>query len=144
MSERPLGAEDTGPPPEARLAQVLGMLTVATGVNVVVVPRLVLRLLGAPRRQPSPYLLQVIGMFIAISGGLLVDAARAAPKRGGGVARGGNDVALRWSFAQKLAVVIAVVLGVRSGRLGRQALGVAAFDAVSAAVIAKLLLAPRA
>jgi len=105
-------------------------VTAASGAGLVVAPRLVLALLGARRREPGLFFLQVVGMFMMTSGGLLADGCRSDPP---------SPVALRWAFAQKLGATVAMVLGVRSRRVGRQALAVAAIDAFSAAVVAKML-----
>ena len=116
--------------PELRLAQGIGVMTAASGAGIVLAPRIVLRLLGARRREPGMFFLQVVGMFMMTSGGLLVDGARSDPP---------PRIALRWAFVQKLGAATAVSLGVRSGRLGRQAAAVAAIDGLSAALLAKLL-----
>ena len=119
---------------ERRLAGGIGVMTSASGAALVVAPRLVLRVLGAGRREPAGFFVQVVGMFMMASGGLLADGSRRDPPSG---------IALRWSFAQKLGAAIAISLGVRSGRLGRQAVAVAAIDGLSAALIAKLLVDAR-
>ena len=115
---------------EARLAEGIGIMTAASGAGLVVAPRLVLGILGAGGKEPAPFFVQVVGMFMIASGGLLADGAHQDPPA---------RVAMRWAFAQKLGATIAMVLGVRSGRLGRQALAVAAVDGFSAALVAKLL-----
>lgn len=116
---------------EVRLAQGVGVMTAASGAALVLAPRLVLRLLGAGRREPGMFFLQVVGMFMTASGGLLIDGTRGDQP---------SAVALRWAFAQKLGAAVAVSLGVRSGRLGRQAAGIAAIDGLSAVLLAKLVL----
>ena len=73
-------------------------------------------------------------MFMAVSGGLLVDGARARPR-----GRAGR-VALRWAMAAKIGAAIAVGCGVRSKRFGKQGLALAAFDASAAGLIAAVLL----
>lgn len=119
---------------EARLGQAIGAMTIASGAGLVVAPRLVLAALGARRRDPAPFFVQVVGMFMMTSGGLLADGCRRDPP---------SPVALRWAFAQKVGATVAMVLGVRSRRVGRQALAVAAIDGFSAAVVGRLLLARR-
>lgn len=119
---------------EARLAVGIGVLTAASGAGLVVAPRLVLRILGAGRRGSGPFFLQVVGMFMMMSGGLLADGCRTDPP---------SRIALRWACFGKLGAAVAMTLGVRSGRLGRIAVPVAAFDGLSAALLAKLLLDAR-
>jgi hypothetical protein len=67
---------------------------------------------------------------MAVSGGLLVDGAR-APRAG--------RVALRWALVAKLGATAAIAGGVRSKRFGKQALGLAAFDATAAGLIGAVL-----
>lgn len=118
----------------ARLAAGIGVLTAVSGAGLVTAPRLVLRVLGAGRRDPAPFFVQVVGMFMTVSGGLTADGCRHHPPSG---------IAVRWALASKLGATTAMVLGVRSGRLGRLALGVAAFDGISAALLLKLLVDER-
>ncbi len=75
-------------------------------------------------------------MFMTVSGGLLVDGARARPAAG---TRAGR-VALRWAMVAKIGAAIAVACGVRSKRFGKQGLALAAFDASAAALIGAVLL----
>ncbi|MGH9133951.1 MAG: hypothetical protein ACRDZZ_08455, partial [Ilumatobacteraceae bacterium] len=55
-----------------------------------------------------------------------------APRRG--------RVALRWALVAKVGAAIAVGLGVRSKRFGKQAVALAAFDAAAAGLIAVVLI----
>lgn len=119
---------------EVRLAEFVGILTAVSGACLVVVPRLILRILGAGRREPAPFFVQVVGMFMMTSGGLLADGSRQTPPA---------PIALRWALAQKIGAAVAMVLGVRSKRIGRLALVIAAIDACSAALAARLLLASK-
>jgi hypothetical protein len=100
-------------------------------VALIAAPRTVLCILGAGRAEPAPFLFRIIGMFMAVSGGLLVDGARAG--------RAGR-VALRWALAAKIGAAIAIACGVRSQRFGKQGLALAAFDASAAGLIAAVLL----
>ena len=113
------------------LARMVGLSTAASGAALVVAPRPSLCRVGAGTTEPAPLLFGAIGMFMAMSGGILVDGCRTDPP---------SKLALRWSLAQKVGVAGAICLGVRKGQLGRQALGVAAFDGGSAVLIAWLLL----
>lgn len=119
---------------EVRLAEAIGVLTAASGAGLVLAPRLVLRLLSARRRDPAPFFVQVVGMFMMMSGGLLADGSRQSPPA---------RIALRWACAQKTGAAVAMVLGVRSKRIGRLALVIAAFDAFSAVLAARILMASK-
>lgn len=109
-----------------RLSRTVGATTALSGAGLVLAPRLALRVMGAASPEPAPLLFRVVGMFMTVSGGMLLD---------GGTA----PLALRWSLVQKVGATTAVCLGVRSGTYSRRALTVAAFDGASAVVLAGLL-----
>jgi hypothetical protein len=123
-----------GPVSERSAAAAIGATTLASGAALVVRPALVLRLLGARTPEPAPLLFRIVGMFMGVAGGLLVDASRQDPP---------PLVALRWSLAQKVGATSAMALGVRAGHYRRQALAVAAFDGLSVVVLAVLLASRR-
>ncbi len=114
-----------------KAAIAIGGATAVSGLGLIAAPRTVLCILGAGRAEPAPFLFRIIGMFMAVSGGLLVDGARAG--------RAGR-VALRWAMAAKIGAAIAIACGVRSKRFGKQGLALAAFDASAAGLIAAVLL----
>ena len=111
-------------------AIAIGGATAVSGLGLIVAPRLVLRILGAGRTEPTPFLFRIIGMFMTVSGGLLADGAR-SPASG--------RVALRWSLAAKVGAAAAIGIGVRSKRFGTQALALAAFDAAAAGLVAAVI-----
>jgi hypothetical protein len=113
------------------LARLVGLTTAASGALLVAAPEPSLRLLGAGADEPAPFLFGVVGMFMTLSGGLLVDGCRSDPP---------SPLVLRWALAQKVGATTAMCLGVRRGRYGRQALAVAAFDGSAAVLLAWLLL----
>ena len=121
-------------PAEVRLAGAVGVMTAASGAGLIVAPRLILRILGARRRDPAPFFVQVVGMFMMASGGLLTDGSRQTPP---------SRIALRWALAQKTGAAVAMVLGVRSRRIGRLALVIAAIDTCSAVLAARILMASK-
>ena len=63
--------------PEADLlhkaAIAIGGATAVSGLCLIAAPRQVLCILGAGRAEPAPFLFRIIGMFMAVSGGLHVD-----------------------------------------------------------------------
>ena len=116
-------------------AVAIGGATAVSGLGLIAAPSLVLRILGAGRAEPTPFLFRIIGMFMAVSGGLLVDGTRATISNRTGAGR----VALRWAMVAKIGAAIAVGYGVRSKRFGKQGLALAAFDASAAALIGVVL-----
>ena len=128
----PLADGDTAAPESMRrrTAVAVGIATAGAGIGLVVAPRLFLRILGAGRAEPAPFLFRVVGMFMVVSGGLLTDGAASSTQ---------GRLALRWSFVAKVGAASAVVLGVRSGRFGKQALALAVFDGAAAGLVASLI-----
>lgn len=129
MTARPTAVgSDSGP--LLRAANAVGGATTLSGLGLVLAPNLVLRVLGARSPEPAPFLFRIIGMFMCVSGGSLADASRVRPYA---------PVAMRWAFVAKVGASVAVVSGVLSKRFGKQALGLAAFDAGAAALIAAII-----
>jgi hypothetical protein len=116
---------------DATLARLIGATTLGSGLGLVVAPRLALRLMGAETPAPAPLLYRVVGMFMGVAGGLLLDGAD-------------ERVVVRWALVQKTGAVAGVGLGVARGDYRKRALAVAAFDAVSAVALARMLGAPKA
>ena len=116
-------------------AIAIGGATAASGLGLIAAPRLVLRILGAGRAEPAPFLFRISGMFMTVSGGLLADGARPRPPQTAGAGR----AALRWAMVAKIGAAIAVGYGVRSKRFGKQGLALAAFDASAAALVGVVL-----
>ena len=119
-----------------KVAIAIGGATAVSGLGLIAAPRLVLRILGAGRTEPAPFLFRIIGMFMTVSGGLLADGARASSSK----RTGGGSVALRWAMVAKIGAAIAVWCGVRSKRFGKQGLALAGFDAAAAGVISAVML----
>ena len=111
---------------DATVARGIGVSTALSGLGLVVAPARSLHAMGAATTAPAPLLYRVIGMFMTVSGGLLADGTTA-------------PVVLRWSLAQKTGAVAGVTLGVVGGEYRRAALGVAAFDAACALLLARML-----
>ena len=88
-------ATDRGSGPEPAIdalhgaAVAIGGATAVSGLALIVAPSMRKTRLGAGRAEPTPFLFRIIGMFMAVSGGLLADGARA---RSGGRERGEADV----------------------------------------------------
>ncbi|MHA3703856.1 hypothetical protein ACXR2U_16920 [Jatrophihabitans sp. YIM 134969] len=111
------------------VARGIGVTTALSGLGLLVAPSTSLRAMGAASSAPAPLLFRVVGMFMTVSGGLLTDGTT-------------TPVILRWALAQKAGAVGGVALGVAQGDYRRAALGVAAFDAASAVLLARMLRRP--
>jgi len=111
--------------PLMRAALVVGIATAGSGVALVVAPRFALWALGAARDEPGPYLFRIVGMFMTVAGGSLVDISRCRPA----------PDAMRWAIASKVGAAVAVAGAVRTQRFGKQALLLAAVDSASAVLL---------
>ena len=111
----------------AKAALGIGAVTVVSGASQAAAPGLVLRLVGAENSPATRQLFGTVGMFMTITGGLLTHSM---------LCRKSMRLALFWSVVQKAGAVGAVAIGVRRGVFARRALAVAAFDLLSAAVLA--------
>ncbi|MGP7813981.1 hypothetical protein [Glutamicibacter soli] len=111
----------------ARAALGIGAVTVVSGASQAAAPGLVLKLVGAENSPATRQLFGTVGMFMTITGGLLTHSM---------LCRQSMRLALFWSVLQKAGAVGAVAIGVRRGVFARRALAVAAFDLLSAAVLA--------
>ena len=107
-------------------ARIIGATTLASGMGLLAAPRLSLRFMGAEPPPPAPLLFRVVGMFMGVSGGLLLDGPQ-------------DPVVLRWSLVQKTGAALGVGLGVATGDYRQRALVVAGFDAASAVLIARMI-----
>jgi hypothetical protein len=97
----------------------IAAITVASGLGQIVAPQLVLRIVGADTAPAAAHFFAIIGMFMALFGGLLWQALRAPVP---------ILPALFWASLQKLGAAAAVAIGVRRGLFGSVALLIAAFD----------------
>lgn len=110
-----------------RAALGIGAVTVVSGASQAAAPGLVLRLVGAENSPATRQLFGTVGMFMTVTGGMLTHSM---------LCRKSMRLALFWSVVQKAGAVGAVTSGVRRGVFARRALAVAAFDLLSAAVLA--------
>ena len=112
----------------------IGAVTVVSGGAQVAAPRFVLGMIGADRSATSAQLFATVGAFMVVVGGALTQVAIKGSEL---------QVVLFWSAVQKVMAVAAVCLGIAAGVFGPAALGVAAFDLVSAGFIAAYALRTR-
>ncbi|MDB5261454.1 MAG: patatin protein [Adhaeribacter sp.] len=101
-------------------------ITVLTGLVQVVAAPLVLNFIGADTGKTSAHFFAIIGMFMALFGGLLWQSLRQSPV---------NPVPVWWCACQKIGAAAAVGLGVLTGIFSGLALGVALFDLLSGILI---------
>jgi hypothetical protein len=114
-----------GDDPLLRAAFAIGVGTAASGVALMIAPRLVLRVLGARRDEPAPYLFRIVGMFMAVAGGSLVDISRSQPA----------PRPMRWAIMSKVGAAAAVTGAISTKRFGKQAWLLVAVDSASAALL---------
>lgn len=103
----------------------IGILTVLSGLSIMVLPGVALDLLNAESTKSTRMLFQITGMFTALFGGVQWHATR------------NNDagVALRWCTVQKIGATVAMAVATARDVFSPLALLVAAFDGVSAWLI---------
>lgn len=108
-----------------KICLLIGIVTVISGLSIVVLPGVALDVLDAESTVSTRMLFQITGMFTALFGGLQWHATRT------------NDtgVAMRWCTLQKLGATIAMSVAVARDVFNPLALLVAAFDGVSAWLI---------
>lgn len=101
---------------------IISLITLSSGLAQVFMPAVVLNLIGAEATPLSTHLFGIVGMFMALFGGLMLHAVYSA--------RAGQE-AIWWCAFQKLGAFGAVSLGVLNGLFSVLALGVALFDLFS-------------
>ena len=104
----------------------ISVATLLTGLGQVLFAPFVLTVVGAESDKTSAHFFAIIGMFMFLFGGMLLQALRS---------REGNLVPVFWSGLQKLGAALAVGLGVFNGVFSSLALGVAGFDLLSGVLI---------
>lgn len=101
---------------------VISISTIFSGLLQIVMPSFVLQLIGAEFSPLGVHLFAIVGMFMAIFGGLMLHtlySVRTSPE------------AVLWCAFQKLGAFVAVSLGVIKGLFAFIAMGVALFDLFS-------------
>lgn len=101
---------------------IISVSTIISGLLQIVAPAFVLRFIGAQVSLPMSHLFGTIGLFMAIFGGMMIQALYSSS---------GNPAAILWSAFQKFGASLAVVAGILHGVFSLVAGSVAAFDLVS-------------
>ncbi len=104
---------------------LISIATVFTGLSQMIMPGFVLGIIGANITPTSSHFFAIVGMFMALFGGLMLHAMYSAtPQR----------PAILWCAFQKIGAFAAVTLGVFSGVFSPLAMAVAIFDLVSGVI----------
>lgn len=104
-------------------------LTVVSGLGQLILPGVVLDALGAESTPTSRHFFAIVGMFMAVVGGVTLQALLVAEP---------PSYVVLWCALQKAGAVAAVTIGVARDLFGGIALVVAGFDLLSA-VLAGML-----
>ena len=112
----------------------ISTLTVLSGLGQLVAPGVVLDLLGAESTPTTRHFFAIVGMFMAVVGGVVLQALLTEPT---------PSYVVLWGAVQKLGAFIAVAVGVARDLFGSIALVVALFDLLTAVLAGVLWLRLR-
>ena len=101
---------------------VISFATILSGLSQLIMPGFVLAFIGATITETSSHFFAIIGMFMALFGGLMLHAVYSAQPQ---------KPAILWCAFQKLGAFVAVGLGIINGIFMPIAAGVALFDLFS-------------
>ena len=105
---------------------IISVITIISGLTQLFLPGFVLGVIGAETDPLADHFFRIIGMFMALFGGLLLHTVyNAVPAR----------AAVVWCTLQKLGAAAMVGIAVWNGLFSQLALGVAAFDLLSALLL---------
>jgi len=108
------------------LVLLIAVITFISGVVQMIAPAMVLEFIGAEATEYTSHFFSIIGMFMALFGGLIIHSLYSVQE---------NKAALFWSGLQKIGAALAVGIGVQKGIFAAIALSVAIFDALSGLII---------
>lgn len=100
----------------------ISLATILSGLTQLIMPGFVLSFIGAEITKTSSHFFAIIGMFMALFGGLMLHAVYSAQPQ---------KPAILWCAFQKLGAFVAVGLGIINGIFMPIAAGVALFDLFS-------------
>jgi hypothetical protein len=101
---------------------IISVATVISGMIQVFAPAFVLHFVGAEVTPTSAHFFGIVGMFMALFGGLMLHAIYSVHS---------NEVAVLWCALQKLGAFVAVGLGIFNDIFSIMAAAVAIFDLFS-------------
>ena len=105
---------------------IISVLTIVSGLVQMFAPGFVLGTLTGDVTAASKHFFGIVGMFMALFGGMTVHALLSTVEQ---------RIVFYWAGAQKLGACIAVTMGVLNGIFSPLALLVAGFDLSTAVVI---------
>ena len=108
------------------LLKLIAVITVISGLIQMIVPGFMLGFIGGETSPGANHSFGIVGMFMVLFGGLLLQAL---------FAKTPQPIAVFWCGLQKFGATAAVTLGVVRGLFSWLALSVAAFDLFSAVLI---------
>jgi hypothetical protein len=110
----------------ARLIQLISALTIVSGCVQLVAPGFVLSLVGGVRSAATEHFFSIVGMFMALFGGMLLQAMFHPSEQ---------RLAIFWAGLQKFGASAMVAVGVTRHVFSPMALAIAAFDGLSGCII---------
>ena len=109
-----------------KLLLLISAITVVSGLIQLLVPSFVLGFIGGETSPGGNHSFGIVGMFMVLFGGLLLQAL---------FAKTPQPIAVFWCGLQKFGAAVAVTLGVMRDLFSWLALGVAGFDLLSGVLI---------
>jgi hypothetical protein len=109
------------------LLLIVSLATIVSGIVQLVKPEFVLGIVSAGETVESEHFFAIVGMFMALFGGLLTQVLLSNQRQ--------PAVVFIWAGLQKLGASAAVGLGVARHIFGPLALGISAFDLTSGILI---------
>jgi hypothetical protein len=110
----------------AKALYFISWVTILSGLGQVLAAPFILNLIGAKTDKASSHFFSIIGMFMFLFGGLLLQVLKSQRK---------SQAPIFFCALQKLGAALAVGLGVYNGVFGAVALSVAGFDLLSGVLI---------
>lgn len=108
------------------LVLIIAIATVLSGVVQVADPEFVLRIVSAEATKTSEHFFGIIGMFMALFGGMLTQTLFSGDQ---------PPIVFLWTALQKFGASAAVAIGVMRHVFSSLALGISAFDLLSAILL---------
>jgi hypothetical protein len=117
-----------------RLIAAIAAITLFSGLGQLLMPGFVLRVVGAEVLPATQHFFAIVGMFMALFGGMVLHALLSARH---------HRIVLLWAALQKVGAFAAVTIGVSGDVFSPLAMGVAFFDLASGLLIAWYLVLIR-
>lgn len=105
-----------------RIIAAIAAITLLSGLGQLLMPGFVLRIVGAEVGPTTQHLFAIVGMFMALFGGIVLHALLSAQH---------HPIVLLWAALQKLGAFGAVTIGVSNDIFSPLAMEVAFFDLAS-------------